>query len=155
VGIAIERGRQPVLLVQTPYQEWEPQLSPDGHWIAYTSQESGAYEIYAQPFSPGTSAGATGRKLISRGGGIHPRWRRDGRALFFAALDSSLMTVDIETRRGFQAATPRRLFNMPGPITQVDWSLTPDGKRFLFLVRPDDPKEPFTVVLNWAAGFRN
>jgi hypothetical protein len=65
------------------------------------------------------------------------------------------MTVDIETRRGFQAATPRRLFNVPGPITQVDWSLTPDGKRFLFLVRPDDPKEPFTVVLNWAAGLRN
>src|SRR5262249_46581984 len=126
----------------------------DGQWIAYTSQESGAYEIYAQPFSPGTSAGTTGRTLISRGGGIHPRWRRDGRALFFAALDSSLMTVDIKTSRGIEAGTPRRLFSVPGPITQVDWSLMPDGKQFLFLARPEDFKEPFTVVLNWQEELR-
>jgi Tol biopolymer transport system component len=151
-ALSMEGDSKPMPLTQGPSEESGGRLAPDGRWIAYTSRESDTYEIYVRPFLPRTSAAMAGAKwTISGGGGLHPRWRKDGKALFYVSLDFQLMSVDVETSRGFKAGTPRRLFAVPRTVIQVAWSLTPDGKHFLFLAPPgEDRPVPFTVVVNWA-----
>ena len=147
---------KPISLLRTPVSESAGQLSPDGRWIAYVSPESGIVEVYVRPFSPTAGAGASGGKwLVSKGAGLFPRWRADGRELFYTSLDLEQMAVDIDTSKGFQAGTPRRLFLAPPPLLDVGWDLAPDGKRFLFVSEPGGSHTvPFTVVLNWEAGLR-
>jgi eukaryotic-like serine/threonine-protein kinase len=130
----------------------QAQFSPDGRWVAYTSLESANSEIYVRPFSRVASDGGGGAKwLISTG--AYPRWRSDGKELFYTA-GPQVMAVDIDTSRGFRAGAPRRLFTAP-PTFLAGWDLAPDGKRFLFLTAPSGTRaEPFTVVLNWAAALK-
>ena len=144
---------KPIPLLQTPFNERVARVSPDGRWLAYTSDESGTYENYVRPFTP--DAPGTGAKwLVSKGGGIHPLWRADGKELFYPTLAGQMMTVDIDTGKGFQAGTPRPLFSGPG-VVGSDWDLSPDGKRFRYSAPPSAGKViPFTVVLNWAAGLK-
>src|SRR5205814_4416259 len=83
----------------------EPMFSPDGKWIAFNSTESTAAQVYVIPFPP------TGAKWqVSAGGGVQPRWRRDGRELYFLAPDGKMMAVDVRVGVGFEAGTPRALF---------------------------------------------
>jgi Tol biopolymer transport system component len=82
---------KPFPVVQTPFNERDAQFSPDGKWIAYQSNESGRFEIYIQPFP-----GSAGKELISTSGGGQPRWRRDGKELFYVGLDGQLMAVSIQ-----------------------------------------------------------
>ncbi len=133
------------------------QDSPDGRWIAYASPESGSYEIYVRPFSPEASDGATGvRWMVSKGTGMHPKWRSDGRQLLYTSLKLEQMAVDVDTSKGFQYGTPRRLFAAPPPLLDVGWDLHPDGERFLFVSASEGARAvPFTVVLNWAAGLKD
>ena len=155
-ALPVQGEAKPVSIVQTPFHEATGRLSPDGRWIAYWSQESGKNEIYVRPFSPEAGAGATGAKwLVSKGTGAHPRWRPDGKELFYTSYYLDQMAVDIDTRKGFQAGTPRRLFAAPPPFGNVGWDIAPDGKRFLFVVEPGGSRTvPFTVVLNWVAGLK-
>jgi hypothetical protein len=75
--------------------------------------------------------------------------------LFYLSLNGQVMAVDIDTRKGFQAGTPQRLFAAPPGATNTIWDLSPDGKRFLFAAPPGGGRViPFTVVLNWAAGLK-
>jgi Tol biopolymer transport system component len=144
-------------LVASRFNEGQAQFSPDGRWVAYTSNESGAVAVYVQPFSPAGSAGTGGAKwLISRGFGILPRWSSDGKQLFYIDAQSlDLMAVDIDTSKGFQAGTPRRLFTAPPPIIPVGWDNMPGDKRFLFVTTPNAGRPaPFTVVVNWAASLK-
>ena len=93
--------------------------------------------------------------MVSKGAGLYPRWRADGKELFYTAPNLQQMAVDIDTSKGFQAGTPRRLFAAPPPVINVGWDLAPDGKRFLFVTTPNGGRPaPFTVVLNWAAGLK-
>jgi Tol biopolymer transport system component len=147
---------KPISILQTQFDELLGQISADSHWIAYMSDESGNYEIYVRPFSAVASGGATGaRWMLSKGTGAYPRWRADGKELFYTTLGFQQMAVDIDTGKGFQAGTPRRLFLAPPPVNDVGWDLAPDGKRFLFVAAPGGGRTiPFTVVLNWAADLK-
>jgi Tol biopolymer transport system component len=101
-----------------------------------------------------TATGANWR--VSTAQGFHPRWRADGKELFYSSLDLEQMAVEIDTSKGFRAGAPRRLFMAPPPLLNVGWDVAPDGKRFLFVAQPGGARTvPFTVVLNWQAGLRN
>jgi len=153
--LPLEGDRKPFPFLHTEFAESDGRFSPDGHWVAYTSDESGRSEIYVRSFSPSTS-GATsnsaGGVLISSNGGTEPRWRGDGRELFYRGADRKLMAVELTLTPAFQAGLPKVLFRMPeegGPSAgRPMWDATPDGKRFLLPV-PQSSTTPFTVVLNW------
>jgi Tol biopolymer transport system component/predicted Ser/Thr protein kinase len=147
---------KPVPLLQTQFIEGLARVSPDGRWLAYTSTESGAPENYVRPFTPEAPAGTGAKWLVSKGGGIRPLWRPDGKELFYLTPGGlSAMAVDIDAAKGFQAGTPRRMFNAPSGALTTGWDLSPDGKRFLFAAPPGAGGTiPFTVVLNWAAGLK-
>jgi hypothetical protein len=123
-ALPLQGDAKPIPLLQTPFNEMLARLSPDDRWIAYMSDESGRYEIYVRSFSPAAKAGATGPKwMVSNGGGNMPVWRPDGKVLFYSS--TRLMTVDIDTSKGFQAGTPRPTFAVPLPSLTNGWDLTP------------------------------
>jgi len=141
--------------LQTQFREGLARVSPDGRWLAYASTESGPAEVYVRPFTPEAPAGTGAKWLVSKGGGLRSIWRPDGKELFYLSLGSQIMAVDIDTSKGFQAGTPRRMFAGPPLATTTSWDLSPDGKRFLFVAPPNAGRTiPFTVVLNWAAGLK-
>jgi hypothetical protein len=148
----------PFAVLATQFNEGAGQFSPDGRWIAYTSNESSVLDVYVRPFSPDGKTGAAGGKWLVSSGGLNglPLWSADGRQLFYAsAATFGLMAVDIDTRAGFQAGTPRRLFTAPPPLLGVGWNLANDSKRFLFITTPTGGRtSPFTVVINWAAALK-
>jgi serine/threonine-protein kinase len=141
-----DRKAQPFL--RTQFNESAPRFSPDGHWLAYVSDESGRYEIYVQPY-PGPS----GKWQISTDGGVEPAWNSSGRELFYRQGDK-MLAVDISTQSGFSAGKPRVLFQgpyEPSPGSNPNYDVSPDGKRFLMLkqVEQDQPATQINVVLNW------
>jgi hypothetical protein len=142
--------RKAELVADTPYVEDQSQASPDGRWIAFNSDESGRWEVYVARFP-----GLTERRQVSIAGGVQPRWRRDGRELFYLSLDGSVMTAEFNgDAAGGLIGAPRTLFAThlsPSPnVPQYD--VTPDGERFLVLEPARSGGEPVTFVLNWAAG---
>jgi Tol biopolymer transport system component len=142
--------RKPVSLLATEYDESDGQFSPDGHLIAYISDESGRAEIYVREFS-GTSVGR--KWQVSTSGGSNPRWRGDGKAIFYLAADGTVMQVDVNTSASFQAVTIHPLFKLPAGAT--GFAVTGDGKRFLVGVPVEqDAETPFTVAVNWEAVFK-
>jgi eukaryotic-like serine/threonine-protein kinase len=145
---------KPMPLLATQFSEQNAQVSPDGRWIAYQTDESSPSDIYVRPFSAdGNGSGA--KWLISKGLALYPHWRSDGKQIFYASPNLDIMAVDIDTSKEFQAGTPRRLFTAPPPLLAIGWSMTPDAKRFLFITTPNGGRPaPFTVVLNWAAGLK-
>ena len=149
-----DRKTSPYL--QTGFDTVHAALSPDGHWIAYASNESGRLEVYAQSF-PVPSGG---KYPISSGGGDEPQWRRDGKELFYETLDQKLMAVPVTTGPTFQAETARLLFQThvdPGPLVvhgpRNFYVPSTDGQKFLVYTITDAiSSSPMTVVLNWNAG---
>jgi len=142
-----DRKAQPFL--RTPFNESSPRFSPDGRWLAYISDESGRYEVYVQPYP-----GPGGKWQISTEGGTEPTWNPNGRELFFRNGDK-MMTVNIAAQSGFSASKPRMLFEgpyVPSPATATNYSISPDGQRFLML-KPADASDvaptQINVVLNW------
>ncbi len=145
----------PTPFANTEFNEDQGQFSPDVHWIAYVSDESGRSEIYVQPFPAPTGGGS--KTQVSRDGGNQPRWRRNGKELFYLSLDGNLMAVDVTEEPIFKAGTPRSLFRAlvvrgrrESLLGVLRWDVAPGGKRFLIdTVRTSS--EPLTVVLNWTA----
>jgi Tol biopolymer transport system component len=151
------REAKPYPVLETQFNEGSAQVSPDGRWIAYTSNESSPSDVYVRSFAPDGKPGVPGAKwLISKGLATSPRWSADGKRLFYVTVNGfDLMAVDIDTSKGFQAGTPRRLFTAPPPFINVGWDLTADAKRFVFVATPNGARTaPFTVVLNWAAALK-
>jgi DNA-binding winged helix-turn-helix (wHTH) protein/Tol biopolymer transport system component len=142
---------KPIPFLRTDFNERSGQFSPDGHWIAYISDESGGNEIYVRKFSSSSAQGSwdsDGKWLISKGGGTGPRWRGDGKELFYVASDGKLMSVDIRAKPVFEAGAPRPLFQLPPGFLGGD--VTADGRHFLIGVPvAQSASVPFTVVLNW------
>ena len=143
---------KPFPVLQTEANEAGAALSPDGRWIAYTSDESDRYEVYVQGFPAGG-----GKRQVSASGGLSPQWRSDGSELFYQALDGKLMAVSIEGGTTFVGSPPRPLFAFrpSGPLIGPYYSATPDGQRFLLSTIVDTaPGAPLTVVLNWTAAIQ-
>jgi eukaryotic-like serine/threonine-protein kinase len=146
---------KPVPLVQTLLEEGQPRPSPDGRWLAYSSLESSALEVWVRPFIPEAPAGTGAKWLVSKGGGWRSIWRQDAKALFYLSLTSQAMAVDIDTSKGFQAGAPRLMFTAPPGAGAVGWDMSPDGKRFLLATPLNTGRAtPFTVLVNWAAGLK-
>jgi eukaryotic-like serine/threonine-protein kinase len=151
--------KKPVPFLRTEFDEREGHFSPDGHWVAYTSNESGRSEIYIRAFSPDSVAApsdAGGKWLISTDGGSDPRWRGDGKELYYRGTGGRLMAVEIATDPAVRAGIPKALFVVPpegGPAQGSRWNVTPDGKRFLIPVG-QSTATPFNVVQNWQAGLK-
>ena len=142
--------------LNTQFDEAHGQFSPDGHWVAYRSDESGKSEVYVQPFP--ASAGGGGKWRVSNGGGEQPRWRRDGRELFYVANDRTVMAVDVATGPSFKAGVPKPLFSAffrGGNGYAYRWDVNPGGTKFLIIgAASESVGSPITVVLNWPAALK-
>ena len=149
-------NRAPVPLVHTRANEGGGTFSPDARWIAYVSDESGLSEVYVQPFVLPSSSGdspAGPKVLVSRRGGRRPRWRADGKELFYSAPDGALMSVSVPAGAAFRPGSPQFLFRTPAAWF-AEANPASDGARFLVAVPVEQTApEPFTVVLNWQAEF--
>ena len=144
---------------ETATEKGQPQLSPDGRWMAYVSDVTGSPHVFVRPFPGGTT-----RWLISPTGGFEPKWRGDGRELFYLALDRTLMAVDVRADHGsFAAGSPRPLFrtNLTGAYlgapflnTRVrnEYEVSADGQRFLLNEPVEGPSAyAVRILVNWAA----
>jgi len=148
--VNLEGTRAPRTLINSPADEYQPHLSRDGHWLAYVSGESGAYEVWVRPFP------ALDKKWkISTNGGHEPRWSADGKELFYRNGDH-MMVVEITAGSTLSASTPRSLFE--GRFAESGsgasaYAVSADGKRFLMIPLPEDTgvDREIHVVLNWTS----
>jgi serine/threonine protein kinase/Tol biopolymer transport system component len=150
---------KPVPFLQTQFNETQGQFSPDGRWIAYASDESGRYEIYVRPFPPGA-----GKWKISISGGEFPRWRHDGKELFYLSPERKLMAAAVKAGPGaervFEVSAPETLFDSHAASTNpgfnyFSYAVAADGKRFLVNTTVGEAAEsPLTVVVNWLAAVK-
>jgi Tol biopolymer transport system component len=145
--------RKPIPFLVTQADEWFGQFSPDGKWIAYTSDDSGRREVYVQGFAPDRNpATAVGKWQISTDGGEKPRWRRDGTELYYIAPDRKLMAVPVKIGPAFEPGVAIPLFetNVTGVIP---YDVSADGRFLINTISEAGPTaSPVTVVLNWQAG---
>jgi len=148
------KGRRVTPFLNSKAAEGWPEISPDGRWLAYSSDESGGYEVWVRPFS-----GQGGRWQISREGGTEPIWSKDGRQLFYRQSGTSLAdqvwVADVRTEGGFSSGKPRLLFDMQGFMGKEavrGWDLWPDGRGFLMVKMEERKPQPVTemvLVQNW------
>jgi hypothetical protein len=143
--------RQPVGFLTTPFDEKQAKFSPDGRWVAYCSSESGRDEVYVQSFPV-----AGNKVLISTNGGTEPRWRRDGKELFYLAADGKLMALEIDVKGSstLNAKIPKALPLKP-ERRFVSYAVTADGQRFLIHTTTGSATpDVINVVLNWTADLK-
>jgi Tol biopolymer transport system component len=154
---------KPEPYLESQFQKGQAQLSPDGRWLAYATNESGNAQIVVQSFPDPKKA----KVVVTRNGGTEPRWRRDGRELFYIAPDGKLMAVPVKSGDTFEAGTETSLFQTPlsaGPVSGLfRYDVTSDGKRFL-IISPNAAADaspssavdstPITAVVNWTAALR-
>ena len=149
--------RKPFPVLQTPFDETAGQFSPDGRWLAYQSNESGPAEVYVRPF-PGSS----GKWQVSIAGGNQPRWRPDGKELFYVAPDGRLMAVSIAVgadKQTLEIAAPVPLFatrlasasGITGVARKPQYAVAPDGRFLMNVAVEEATGPPITIVLNWDA----
>ncbi|PWT91849.1 MAG: hypothetical protein C5B54_04520, partial [Acidobacteria bacterium] len=142
--------RKPYAFLQSGANESQGQFSPDGQWLAYTSNESGKSEVYVQPF-PNKD---TGKWQISVEGGGLPQWRRDGKELFYISDKNILMSVDVSLGSTFDSAAPKPLFEMPLANIADDsiYDVSADGQRFLVT---SPPGRTFTSIINMVVNWQS
>jgi serine/threonine protein kinase len=146
-GVDLRGDRKPFPVVQTPFVDADPSLSPDGKWLAYTSSESGSGEIYITAF-PGGGA----KWQVSTTGGTEPRWRGDGKELFFSAQHSGIMAVDVAAAgNSVSLGTPHLVFRTPmQSIALGQFDVTSDGKKFLInSANGQGGGNPLALLTNW------
>ena len=140
--------RKAYAFLQTPFDEFDAQFSPDGRWLAYVSDELGTTQVYIAPFP-----GPGGKWQVSKSGGTEPRWRADGKELYFVSADSKLTAVEVTARDATveigiaQALFETRMFLSPG----THYDVTRDGKRFLIDVAGAGSSVPIMLMVNWTA----
>jgi Tol biopolymer transport system component len=151
--------RKPFPVLQTSFTEGHPQISGDGKWVAYQSNETGRGEVYVQSFPPGK-----GKWQVSNNGGTFSKWRRDGKELFYLETASygKMVAVTVNsTGSTLEFSSPRPLFDSgylnsaPGHTggNYNTYAVSADGQRFL-IPRPDSSNftnTPISVILNWSA----
>ena len=149
-------GFEPTVFLGTPANEAGAKFSPDGRYLAYVSDESGREEVYVRPFPEGS-----GKWQVSVNGGTQPRWRHDGRELFYVE-EFTLMAVSVSTEQGFVLGQPQRLFeseDLPSNnFGRPEYDVSADGKRFLTTAPAEDENAPppaIRIVQNWYEEFRD
>jgi hypothetical protein len=146
--------RRPYPLLNTEFQEISGQFSADGHWVAYISNESGVQEVYVRSF-PNT--GVVKRQISNQGSGW-PRWRRNGKELFYISPEGRLMVVDVTLSANmFDVGMPRPLFQTraAAPHMGFPYAVSAHGQRFLVDTALEEiPSQPITVVVNWINGIK-
>jgi len=148
--LPLSGDRKPVPFLATPFNELGGRFSPDGRWMAYASDESGRSEVYARPFP-----GPGGAVRVSTGAGAWPRWRQDGREIFYMAEDRKLMSAEIKAGLQLEVGKVRPLLEARtagDPLLESEYDVTRDGQRFL-VNTPIGEKavSSVTLVLNWTA----
>lgn len=140
--------RKPFPFLSTPFSEMQGVFSPDGKWVAYQSDESGRFEIYVRPFP-----GPGGQWQVSTGGGISPRWRADGRELYYVAPGDKMMVVAaVAQRLTFAPGTPEVLFqttHMVQGIFKQRYDVGRDGRFLINTELESSSIEPIHLLLNW------
>jgi Tol biopolymer transport system component len=147
--------RTPYPFVESSVHKTQAQISPNGRWLAYTSYETGRDEVYVESFpKPGI------RRQVSPDGGMQPRWRDDGRELFYLRSDQYLMWLPLAADQA-PAGAPAPLFRTPlipqgsqSVWFDIAYDVAPDGQRFLLTGTAGEQSPPITVVLDWPAALR-
>jgi len=145
-----ERVAKPLLQVKWAVRN--AQFSPDGRWMVYASNETGSMEIYVSPFPSGN-----GKWQVSSTGGQEPRWRQDGKELFYVSADGKLMAVAVTTDAGFKVGSPVALFqtHRRQSVSSQDvfpYDVSGDGQKFLIITKMDEATAaPLSVLLNWSS----
>jgi hypothetical protein len=163
--VPLSGDRQPRPLLQSEFQELQGQISPDGRWLAYTSNETRRLEVYVRPLSE-----SAGKWQISTTGGSYPRWRRDGKELFYLSRDRKLTAVSISAGgAAIEAGIPHALFDLRLAAVFISgngfggsanspypYVVAHDGQRFLVSIDTSQQaaEVPITVVVNWASGLK-
>lgn len=150
--LPLDNGKKPLPFLITEFREAQARFSPDGHWVAYISDESGKFEVYIRSItinSAGTALEIGGQWHVSNGVGTDPQWRYDGQELYYRSGDGRLLGVEIATSPTFRAGSPYPL----GSLNAASWDSTSDGKRFLTLVTTGGTPT-FLVELNWQSGLK-
>ena len=141
--LPLDGERKPFPFVRTAFNEIQGRLSPDGRWMAYTSDESGAAEVYVVGFNGGAPIGP--KIKVSLNGGSNPKWRADGRELFYVARDEKLTAVAVKPVAPFEVGATETLF-----AVSQDYTFTSDGQRFLVPTPGgDSSSRPITLIVNW------
>ena len=141
--------RKPILISQlAPYGGF----SPDGRWIAYAWGKSGRYEVWVRSFDESDPGAAQHKWQVTEKGGFLPRWRRDGRELFYWDLYRRLVAVPVSTGSAFKAGAPVTLFDTHDhDPTDFDYDVSADGQRFLVSRLVQDDSRPVNIALDWLA----
>jgi WD40 repeat protein len=134
--------------LQSQFSEFGARFSPDGKWVAYASTESGRPEVYVVPFP-----GPGGKWQVSTGGGAWPRWRRDGKEIFYLSPDNKIMAADVRrSGSSFEVGAVRALFETrPYRGSGAAFDVTADGQRFIVNYTAEQPTAAITLVVNWTA----
>lgn len=151
--LPMQGEHKPFPLSQTKFAETGGQFSPDGRWVAYSSDETGRYEVYVKEFKDSAEAIVSGGKwTISNDGGRAPKWRADGKELYYVNPNREMIEyVDIDTAKSLSAGVPRSLFALPNTIVGV--GMAGDAQRFLYASPVEqNGVETLTVVVNWTSG---
>lgn len=159
--LSLENGSREISLLQTQSDEGDGHFSPNMRWVAYVSDRSGINEVYVQGFlhDGGNASLAEGIRQISQGGGLGPRWKNDGRELYYRTPEGKVLAVAVKTETMFDRGTPEVLFQGHPTISTLStlapfpaWDANPDGSRFLLLAPSlEFTTSPFTIVLNWTS----
>ncbi|MBZ5626079.1 MAG: winged helix-turn-helix domain-containing protein [Acidobacteriia bacterium] len=157
--IDMARGRKVIHLIRTPFHEANPAFSPDGRWLAFTSDESGHPEMYVQAFEAGESPRLTGeRHLVSRHGATALRWARDGKELFYLAGDGRIYGVPITLSPKLKIGEAAPLFSISLEAraawhSLLGFDVSADGQRLLVPIVTSPEKSEIVVIQNWEAAF--
>ena len=140
--------RKSIPFLQTGANETSAQFSPDGHWIAYVSDESGTNQVYIAPFP-----NPVGKWQVSRSGGSEPRWRGDGKEIFFLSPENKLTAATVNASgSNLQIGNAETLFEIhPANPPGYHYDVTKNGKRFLVDSNRESNVQPLALVINWPA----
>jgi Tol biopolymer transport system component len=159
-------GHGPRRFIEAQPRAYDGQFSPNGRWVAYTSEESGRGEVYVVPFEAGSvlnteSGPASGREdrrwLVSANGGRSPRWRGDGKEIFYLSMANQMMAAEIEEKdKGMVVRTAQALFNCTPALSarqDAPYDVSPDGKKFV-ISSSGYYNAPLILLVNWTANLK-
>jgi Tol biopolymer transport system component len=149
--------RRLIPFLNTAEREYDGQFSPDGRWIAYVSEANGPRHVYVAGVAPGAiDKGPTSKWQVSTAPGFLPRWRGDGRELYYLGVDNRMMAAAVSVRDGALAIeSVRPLFSVNAQLSGGAYDVSPDGQRFLVNTLSDEVQAPMSLVANWQSLIRH